>query len=92
MADLYTKDGRPLGRSGDDIFARSGEQVGRVRGDKVYGPEGNYVGTIIGNRLVYRSMDSTSFGSPFASRHQTSKAWMPTIGSTIIGDEPPIPD
>jgi hypothetical protein len=46
MADPYTKNGRPLQRRGDDLFSRSGQHVGRIRGRKVYGPDGRYAGTI----------------------------------------------
>ena len=35
MSQLYTKNGKPLQVSGDDIFDRSGRHVGRRRGDKV---------------------------------------------------------
>jgi len=36
MDQLYTKNGKPLTVSGDNIFDRSRRHVGRRRGDKVY--------------------------------------------------------
>ena len=55
---LYTKDGRPLQVSGETVYSPSGQPVGRIRGCKVFGTDGRYVGTIVGDRLVYRSTDS----------------------------------
>jgi hypothetical protein len=63
MATLHTKEGRPLRQSGHDLFSRSGTHVARLRGKKAYSPDGKYVGTIIGNRLVYRSTDCATVGS-----------------------------
>lgn len=50
----YTKDGRPLQVSGDLDYSRSGEPVGRISGKCVCGTDGRYVGTIVGEGLVYR--------------------------------------
>lgn len=58
MANLYTMNGRPLTRRRDDLFTRSGNHIGHVQGEKVFGPDGRYVGTLVGDRLVYRSTDS----------------------------------
>lgn len=41
--DLYTKDGKPLQVSGDYVYSRSGVPVGRIKGEKVFGPSGEYV-------------------------------------------------
>jgi hypothetical protein len=92
MADLYTKKGRPLRRSGDDLFARSGKHVGRIRDDKVYHPNGRYAGTIVGDRVIYRSTDSARIGSPFAQRASTGSASASRAGSAAWGDEPDFPD
>ncbi len=92
MANLYTKNGRPLRRSGDNLYARSGTQVARVRGSKAFGPDGSYVGTIVGNRLIYRSTDSAAVGSPFAAGSHGGSGSANAAGSAAWGDEPPIPD
>ncbi len=64
--DLYTKEGRPLQVSAEILYSRSGRPVGRIKGSKVFGTDGRYVGTIVGDRLVYRSTDRAAVGSPFS--------------------------
>ncbi len=92
MPTLYTKEGRPLRQSGDDLFSQSGTHVAKLKGKKAYGPDGQYVGTLVGSRLVYRSTDSASIGSPFAQRAHAGTANASAVGSALLGDEPPIPD
>jgi hypothetical protein len=92
MADLYTKDGRPLRRSGDNLFSGSGTHVARVRGDKAYGPAGSYVGTIVGDRLIYRSTHSASIGTAFAQSSRAGSASASRAGTALWGNEPPISD
>lgn len=89
---LHTKDGRPLQVSGNTVYSRSGAVVGRISGTKVFGPDGRYAGTITGNRLVYRSTDNASIGSPFAAANRAGSAAARNAGSAIWGDEPKIPD
>jgi hypothetical protein len=90
--DLYTKDGRPIQVSGETVYSRSGEPVGRIRGSKVFGTDGRYLGTIVGDRLVYRSTDSAAIGSPFAAASRVGIARANRAGAAIWGDEPNIPD
>ncbi len=92
MSNLYTKAGRPLRRSGDNLFSRSGIQAARIRGNKAYGPNGRYVGTLVGDRLVYRSTDSAAISSAFAAARQAGSASANRVGSALWGEEPPIPD
>jgi hypothetical protein len=88
MSELFTKNGKPLTISGDDIFDRSGRHVGRRRGDKVYGPDGRYAGTIVGDRVAYRSSDSATISSPFAQSAHMGSASADHVGSAILGEEP----
>lgn len=90
--DLYTKNGRPLQVSGNTVYSGSGIVVGRTKDDKVYGTDGRYVGTIAGDRLVYRSTDSAGIGSPFSAANRAGSARANRVGSAIWGDEPDIPD
>lgn len=90
--DLYTKNGRPLQVSSGTVYSRSGEVVGRIKGDKVYGPDGRYVGTIAGDRLVYRSTNSAGISSPFTVATRVGTARANRVGSAIWGDEPDISD
>ena len=64
--DLYTKNGRPLQVSGKNVHSRSGKIVGRIRGEKVFGTDGRYLGAIVGDRLVYRSTQSAVINSSFS--------------------------
>ncbi len=89
---LYTKNGRPLQESGCYVFSSSGIVIGQRRGDKVFGPDGRYVGTITEDRLVYRSADSASIGSPFSTANCSGYAAAHAARSaTLLGDEPRIP-
>ena len=90
--DLYTKNGRPLQVSGDKVYSRSGSVVGRIKGKKVFDTHGHYVGTIVSDRLVYRSTDSTEIGSPFSAANHAGTARASRVGSALWGDEPDIPD
>jgi hypothetical protein len=90
--NLYTKNGRPLQVSGNTVHSRSGQVVGRIKDEKVYGPDGRYVGTIVGDRLVYRSTDSAGISSPFSAANRAGTARANCAGSAIWGDEPDIPD
>jgi len=92
MDRLYTKEGRPLKVSSDDLFSRSGKHVARIRNGKAYGPDGRYVGTIVGDRLIYRSTNSASSSSAFAPRTHAGHASANRAGTAAWGDEPPIPD
>lgn len=89
---MYTKNGRPLQVSGDIVYSKSGQVVGRIDGNRVMSPKGRYVGTIDGDRLVYRSTDSAVVGGPFAVARSAGSAMARAAGAAIWGDEPDIPD
>ena len=88
--DLYTKNGKPLQVSGTTVYSRSGKVVGRIKGGKVFGTDGRYVGSIVGDRLVYRSTQSAALSSPFASANRAGSARVQRAGSAIWGNEPDI--
>jgi hypothetical protein len=92
MSLLYTKRGRPLRLSGDNVYSRSGVHVGRVRGGKVYDPRGRYAGTVVGDRVIYRQVDSASIGSPCVRSASAGIAAAPRVPSALWGDEPDFPD
>ncbi len=87
---IFTKQGRPLRRSGDDLFARSGERehVARILGNKAYAPDGRYVGTLVNDRLIYRSTDRASISSPYAKQAGAGHA----TATADWGAEPSIQD
>ena len=88
MADLYTKHGRPLIVSGDDVFDKSGLQVGRRRGAMIFAPDGRYAGTIVGDTVVYRWAHRGYRGMPFAQQQRPASTERNRLGSTISGGEP----
>lgn len=90
MSALYTKNGVPLKVSGSAVFNPQGRNFGHIRGDRVYGLDGRYRGTIVGDRLVYRSTHSASVSSPRAARAGSASARAARAGSAIWGDEPNI--
>lgn len=92
MDYLYTKNGRPLKRRGDDLFSSSGTRVGRIRREKVFDSSGRYVGTVVGDRVIYRSTHSASIGSPFAPRVTAGFSRADRAGTGAWGDEPPFSD
>jgi hypothetical protein len=92
MSVIYTKDGRPLHQSGDNLFSNSGKHVARLRGKKAFNPQGQYVGTLVNNRLIYRSTDSATVGSPFATSAHAGHASAHSAGTAAWGEEPPIPE
>jgi hypothetical protein len=90
VSDLYTKNGRPLQRSGDNLdscwaaipdaseMARSTTQRQVCRHD-------------LGDRVVYQSIDSATIGSPSISANRVGRR-ANRVASAIWGDEPPFPD
>jgi hypothetical protein len=90
--NLCTKNGRPLQVSGQMVYSRSGKVVGRINGEKVFGPDGRYVGTIVSGRLVYRSTDTAVVSSCFSAADSAGSAQANRVGSALWGDEPNIPD
>ena len=93
MSSIYTKNGRPVQVSGDKVFSRSGQYVGRLKRDRLYAPDGRYLATLDGDRLIYRSTHSASMGgahAPSANRGGSGAA--NSAGSGKWGDEPDIPD
>jgi hypothetical protein len=90
--DLYTKNGRPLQVSGNIVYSRFGIVVGRIDGNKVFGTNGRYVGTIVKDRFVYRSTDSAVIKSVFSASNRVGTGKANHGGSVIWGEEPNIPD
>ena len=89
MADLYTKNGKPLTLRGDDVYDSSGRHVGRRSGNKIYAPNGRYAATIVGDRAIYRSTESAAISSSFAPNASTAgSAEANRAGTADWGDEP----
>lgn len=87
---IYTKDGRPLSVHGDRVFGSHGRQVAQLRNGKAFDSNGRYVGTLVGDRLIYRSTDSAVISGPFAPSISSPFAVANRVGVAVVGDEPPI--
>ncbi|MGX1703149.1 hypothetical protein [Microbacterium sp. NPDC055357] len=92
MTNLYTKNGRPLRCVGDRLFARSGSCVGRIKGGYVFDPSGRYAGTIVGDRVAYRSTHSARIAGPSTAANRAVSGGANRAASGMWGDEPPFPD
>ncbi|MFZ0529144.1 MAG: hypothetical protein WAL91_01235 [Propionicimonas sp.] len=92
MDDLYTKSGRLLQRSGNNLHSRSGRYLGQVQNGKVYDPDGRYCGTIVGDRVVYRTMDSAANTAASVAVACPASTHANRTGSSLWGVEPPFAD
>ncbi|WP_242165617.1 hypothetical protein [Lysobacter sp. M15] len=89
---MHTKNGKPLQVSGSTLYSAAGQVVGRMREDKLFGLNGRYVGTVVGDRLVYRSSDSARVAPGFASARCAPRSLPSRPRSAVRGDEPVIPE
>jgi hypothetical protein len=92
MPQLFTKNGRPLQRDGDRLFAKSGIYLGTVRDQYVFNPSGKYAGTIDSDRVVYRVIDSARISSPSIAAPRVGLAMINAVPAAILGDEPAFPN
>jgi hypothetical protein len=86
---LYTKEGRALRVDGDDLISRDGH-VARLRDGYAFAPDGQYVGTVVGDRLIYRRTDSARRGGSYLRRATAGHAYADHAATAVAGDEPPI--
>lgn len=90
MSDfLYTKQGKALRVDGDDLIGRAGH-VAKLHGGFAFAPDGRYVGTVVGDRLIYRSTDSAHLRAPFVRRATAGHAYADRVPTAAWGEEPPI--
>jgi hypothetical protein len=89
---MHTKNGRPLQISGKTLYSESGQVVGRVREAKLFSQEGRYVGTVVGDRLVYRAADRAEVAPSFNASRCSPRHLSIRHRSNVRGEEPVIPD
>lgn len=90
MGKVWTKNGRPLLTDGNTVLVPSGAVVGEIRGDRVFaGME--YVGTLVGDRLVFRSFDIDGPDRQYARPLTVPNVDLVEPGR-MWGDEPAVPD
>jgi hypothetical protein len=92
MPQLYTKNGRPLQRDGDRLFAESGTYLGTIQGRYVFDTSGQYAGTLDSDRVVYRAVDSARISSPTISAPRVGLAMVHAVPAAILGEEPTFPN
>jgi len=92
MDDLYTRSGRLLQRLGNQLHSRTGRYLGQVHNGKVFDPDGRYCGTLVGDRVVYRTIDSAATSSASAAEACSASSRANRTGSALWGVEPPFPD
>jgi hypothetical protein len=92
MDDLYTRSGRLLQRLGNQLHSRSGSYLGQLRNGKVFDPSGRYCGTVVGDRVVYRTVDSAGAGPVSAAAVCPASTRANHTGSSLWGIEPPFAD
>jgi hypothetical protein len=92
MPDLYTRSGRLLQRIDNALFSRSGRYLGQVEDRKVFDPAGRYCGTLVGDRVVYRTIDSAATGAVSTAMACAASTHPNHKGSPIWGAEPPFAD
>jgi hypothetical protein len=73
--------------SGSDVYSKSGQYIGQIRGDTVFGTDG----TIVGDRVVYRGTESARMGSPSTRAGRAGSARANAAGSAVWGEEPDFP-
>ena len=92
MDNLYTRSGRLLQRSGDHLHARSGRYLGHLQNGRVFDPSGKYCGTIVGDRVVYRTIDSAAKSIASEAVMCAASTLANRAGSALWGVEPPFED
>jgi hypothetical protein len=88
---VFTKNGRPLLREDDDLYGTSGTHVARLQDGKAYDTNGRYVGTLEGERLLYRMTDSFTIGPLFARTAHAGFTRDPGVVFETMDDEPSLP-
>ena len=92
MEDLYTRGGRLLQRLGSNLHSRSGRYLGQVRDGKVFDRDGRYGGTLVGDRVVYRTVDSAAIGTTSDAAACEPSTHPNRKGTGLWGIEPPFAD
>ena len=92
MDVLYTRSGRLLQRSGNHLHSRAGRYLGQIHNGKVFDPNGLYCGTIVGDRVVYRTVDSAAASTASDAEFCAPSTHASRTGSALWGVEPPFDD
>ena len=88
MIDLYTRSGRLLQVQGNNLHSRSGAFLGQLINNKVYDTEGRYCATVVGDRVVYRTIDSAATAAAFEGGVVPASVTPNRSGTSLWGREP----
>ena len=90
---MHTKNGKPLQVSGSTLYSGSGQVLGRVRDARLFDQDGRYVGTVVGDRLVFRSAERSKVAPAFTAAKCPPRALKSRARAAMLrGDEPDLPD
>lgn len=70
----------------------SGVYLGIIQGRYVFDTSGKYAGTLDGDRVVYRTVDSARIASPTIAAPRVGLAVARAVPAAILGEEPPFPN
>jgi len=88
MIDLYTRSGRLLQVQGNNLHSRSGAFLGQLINNKVYDTSGRYCATVVGDRVVYRTIDSAASAPAFTGGVVPASVTPNRSGTSLWGREP----
>ena len=88
MIDLYTRSGRLLQVQGNNLHSRSGAFLGQLINNKVYDTEGRYCATVVGDRVVHRTIDSAATAAAFEGGVVPASVTPNRSGTSLWGREP----
>ena len=88
MIDLYTRSGRLLQVQGNNLHSRSGAFLGQLINNKVYDTNGRYCATVVGDRVVYRTIDSAASAAAFEGGVVPASVTPNRSGTSLWGREP----
>ena len=90
---MHTKNGKALQVNGSTLYTGSGYVVGRIRDARLFDQDGRYVGTVVGDRLVYRAAERNKVGPGFTAARCPMRALKDRARVSMLrGDEPTLPD
>ena len=89
MDDLYTRSGLLLQLLGSNLHSRSGRYLGQLQDGKVFDRAGRYGGTLVGDRIVFRTVDSAAVGKASEAAACPPSTHANRKGSGLWGIEPP---
>ncbi|HEY3339113.1 MAG TPA: hypothetical protein VGK18_11460 [Propionicimonas sp.] len=73
---------------GNNLHSRSGAFLGQLINNKVYDAEGRYCATVVGDRVVYRTIDSAATAGVIEGTVVPASVTPNRSGTSLWGREP----